>query len=499
MGDILAVFASGVVLLQTLIAAALITFAAVRGFRNKYVGAASLVVEKFSINSAAAGEPAIHIIARHKGIIAWIMTNLGLETRVEVTVTDKDWALREGSLAGMSVITVPFKNLTATICGYQRSLLAFFLAVFFSLNGVLTLLAIFPILLGAATENTEAGWEAAAKGLAADLYITLGWLVACGIAGIIYYLSKRIKFGVVSEGKYGIVFKRSFIGNAVVDLATAEQATALLNQLVAADLHDTPLALVPALSAPVPPASGSRRSLVWGIAATYVGLFLLAFVLSWYGAGVTVHLTTVPTGATVWLDSQYAGTTSKDAGLILFHHTTREKHTLQFQYPGYEPLTEPIYLGKFESSHSVVVKLTLLNYPVTVVTTPGNSHVMVDGKDVGTSNDAGYLVVPNVDRGVHDISVSHDGYRTTTNNINVFERRTVHIELLSEADAARQEAQAQQQQIAGHLEQGRALFRQAQYQQALDECNSVLKLDPANAAALTLKKQIEQTRKILGQ
>jgi hypothetical protein len=42
------------------------------------------------------------------------------------------------------------------------------------------------------------------------------------------------------------------------------------------------------------------------------------------------------------------------------------------------------------------------------------------------------------------------------------------------------------------------LFRQGQYPEASSECDTVLKSDPTNAAALALKKQIEQTRKILG-
>ena len=67
------------------------------------------------------------------------------------------------------------------------------------------------------------------------------------------------------------------------------------------------------------------------------------------------------------------------------------------------------------------------------------------------------------------------------------------------AEAARQEAEARQREIASHLERGRMLYRQGQYQGASDECDSVLKLDPSNAAALALKKQIEQTRKILSQ
>jgi hypothetical protein len=244
-----------------------------------------------------------------------------------------------------------------------------------------------------------------------------------------------------------------------------------------------------------------------------VGLVLLAVVLNWYGSGVTLQISTVPAGAAVFLDNNFVGATSNETGVFPLHHTTREKHTLQVQSPGYEPLKQAVSVGGLESSQEIAVKLTPLHYPVTVVTAPGNSHVAVDGsniaadgKDIGTSNEAGLLVIPSVDRGEHEISASHDGYRTATEKIDVYGRRSVHLVLVSEAEAgrqaaeaARQQAETRQREVAGHLERGRMLYRQGQYQGASDECDSALKLDPSNAAAQALKKQIDQTRKILSQ
>ncbi len=506
MESLFAVFVSGVVWLSTLIIAALITFAAVRGARNKFVAAASLVLERFSISPAASAEPAIHISGRHKGIISWILTNLGMENRVELTVTDKDWTIREGSLAGMSVACVPLKRIRATICGYQRSLLAFFLAVFFAVNAVWSFLGVIPVLFAVFVAGTEESRQLLAATAALVFYIIFGWLVACGIAVIIYYASKRVALGVYVGRVYGIVFKRSFIENKVIDLDAAEQATALLNRLVSSTVYGIPLDQVPPPSAPIPDAPRPRTLRIWMVACVYAGLAVLAAVLHWYGNGVTLQISTVPTGASIFLDNRFVGATNKDAGMIQVPHATREKHTLQFQCQGYEPLTQVVSVGRLASTQDIAVKLTLLNYPVTVVTAPAFSHVALDGKDVGTSNEVGLLAIPSVDRGEHELSVSHDGYRPASEKIDVYGRRSVHIALASDAEAARQEAEAtrqeaeaRQREVAAHLERGRMLYRQGQYQGASDECDSVLKLDPSNAAAQALKKQIEQTRKILGQ
>jgi hypothetical protein len=499
MGSLLGVFASSVVLVPILVLAALITFAAVRGSRNKYVPNATLVLERFSIYPAAPGEPVIHISGRQKGILSWILTNLGMESRVELTVTEKEWTLREGSLAGMLVTNVSLKGIRATICGYQRSVLAFFFAVVFAIYAVWSLLGIIPILVTAFRVNTEWGWESAAASTSTVLFITLAWLAACGIAGLVFYLSKRVAFGVNAGHVYGIVFKRSFIENAVIDLETAEQATALLNCLVAAAVYGIPLAEIPPPSTPKSHAAGRKAVPMWALASVYAGLAVFGFILSWYGKGVELKVTTDPAGSYVFLDHQFVGQAGPGGGPLLLKHTTRENHLLQVQLAGFEQFTQVVAVGGLESSQDVSVKLTVLNYPVTVFTTPGNSHVLVDGKEAGVSNEAGSLEIPKVDRGTHQFTVSHDGFRTVTESVGVFGRHAFHIGLVGEAEAARQEAEARQREIASHLERGRMFFRQGQYNEASAECDSVLKIDPSNAAALALKKQIDQTRKILGQ
>ncbi|MGC9293533.1 MAG: PEGA domain-containing protein [Acidobacteriaceae bacterium] len=496
MGDLISFFSFGIVLGTTAAIAALVTVAAVVGEHNKYVVAASMVIEKFTIEIGISGAPFISISGRRKGLVSWILTNLGLEGRVELSVTEKDWTLRSGSLAGMSVIHVPLKNIKATICGYQRSLAAFFLATFFALNAVWTLLSGLPLLAQPAGQDMEAFWEAAAKGWSAILFQTLGWLVACGFAALFYYSSKRVAFGVDTGRIFGIAFKRSFIENKVIDITTAEQATTLLNQLVASAVYGLPISQVE----PTPARSrhNVRTIKSWMPATLLLGVLLIAIVLSRFGNGVRLEITTLPIGTAVWLDSQFVGTTSNDMAMVV-RHATRENHTLQFQHTGYEPSTKFVYLTKFESSFNVVEKLTLLNYPLTLSTTPGGAHVALDGNDIGTTNPTGILLIPKVDRGTHQLTVSCDGYRTDTEKIDIYGRNSYHVELLSNAQAAMQDAAAKQLEVVAHINNGNMLYRQGQYAQALAECAAALNLNPANGMALALRKKIEQTQKVLGQ
>ena len=270
-------------LLPFLFLTTVITFAAVRGTRKKYVMAATLVLESFSLNpDAESGKPVIHIFGRHKGLINWILTNMGLSSRVELTVTDKEWTIREASLAGMSLLCIPLKRVRATICGYQRSVLAFAFAVLFALIAAWFLLSALLTYL-VAGHQSEAGWESTASQSSTSLYIAFAMLVACGIAMIIYYASKRVALGVEAGDIRGIVFKRSWINGTAVDLDDAENATALLNRLVAAAVYDLPIAQIPLQSTPKFPAPAQSKVLVWIAAGTYVGLIVLAAILSWYG------------------------------------------------------------------------------------------------------------------------------------------------------------------------------------------------------------------------
>ena len=124
--------------------AVLITFSIIRGSRNSYVPATSTVLHSFSIRTEPGSEPYIHVVGRHKGILAWILSGLNIENKVELKVTERDWSLRDASLSGMRVEYFPLKNVSASICGYQRSRIALFFSVFFALVSLGTLAEALP-------------------------------------------------------------------------------------------------------------------------------------------------------------------------------------------------------------------------------------------------------------------------------------------------------------------------------------------------------------------
>jgi hypothetical protein len=330
MGTLLGVFASGIVLLPTLLLAALITYAAARGSRNKYVASTSTVLETFLINPSPSEGPAIYISGRYKGLIAWLLTNLGMETRIELTVTSKYLSLRQASLAGMKIDYIPLSRIRATICGYQQSLLAFFFAVFFSLNGLWMLLGALPLLVHGISENTEYGWQTTDKDTSVVLFVAFCWLLGAGAAMVAYHLSKRAALGVraIGEGAVGVVFKRSLIEGQVIDLEMAEKGTALLNRLVQAAADNVPLDQVPALPPPQSPEKGHRVFRARMAIAGYAALFIVATALAWYGNGVELKVNAMPTGSSVWLDDQFSGVTN-DNGTLAIPHVLRQGHDIR--------------------------------------------------------------------------------------------------------------------------------------------------------------------------
>ena len=497
----MAALLSSVLFLLSLAFAALITFSIVRGSRNKYVAATSTVIHSFSIQTEASGEPYIHVVGRHKGVLAWILSSLNIENTVELTVTEKDWALRDASLSGMRVEYLPLKNVGASICGYQRSQFALFFSLLFGLLSAGRMIGTLPDVVDFLKTHSEAIREATATQLASDFASILLWSVLCGIAFLFYYTSKRVAFGVRSDGAVaGILFKRSLLENKVIDLAEAERATSIINQLFAAAVYGIPVSQVPRRGVPGSTSGDTGTPWGWIAGATYLTLICLAVGLGWYGRGVKVEVTTNPVGAPVFEDGNYIGSTSKDAAILLLTKTTREAHTFVSRLDGYEVLESKVKIGGLRSTQDVALKLISLKFPLTLYTSPAGARVTLDGKDAGASDTAGKIVIPDVKHGTHQITVSSDGYQTKSSPIEIYSSpRSIWITLVNEAQAAQQQGEARAQEINAHLDRARILFRQGQYQQAVDECDAVLKIDPSNSAAISLKSQIEQTRKVLGQ
>ncbi len=482
----------------TAIVALIVIISLVRGSRNKYVSSSTYVLDSFSLHPTATDEdPFIRISGRHEGFISWVMTLLGMETRVDLTVGAKEWVLRGGSLAGMLTKSVPLGHVQETICGYQRSLMALFLTIFLALNCLWTALSSVLVLFGMASAGSEPVREHFAKALSTELEMLLVWMALAFIAGAVYYFSKRIAFGVSTERISGIVFKRSFIGNHIVDLAQLEEAAFLLNRLVRAAYYKQPGVNIPPFT-PTVPAERSPLLRWWMLLGGYAVIAVCAILLGDYGSGVNLAIHTDPPNTVVWLGNDFAGQTDS-AGLLVLKHLPRITYSIHYHAEGYQPFVQTVILGKIESDHPLEARLPLMRYAMRIFTAPGGVNISLDGQSVGTSNASGFLLVSSVERGQHQLSASLNGYRTFDSNIKVESPHNWQVVLVNNAEAVRQEAAAHQAEIDAHLNQGRALFRAGKYQDAVNECDAVLKTDPTNQAAIALKKQIDQTRRILGQ
>lgn len=498
MDTVIAALTSAVEIGGTAIVALIVVIAILRGSRNKYVGSSTYVLDAFSLHPAAVGEePFIRISGRHQGFISWLMALLGLEARIDINVGAREWSLRSGSFAGMHTTTVPLGHVTETICGYQRSLLALFVTIFFALNCLWSALRSIGLFLVFASAQSESSREQAAAALSTALGILIAWMAFAIVAGSIYYFSKRIAFAVGHERISGFVFKRSFIGNHVVDLAQMEEATFLLNRLVRAAYYEEPGVNIPQFT-PSEPAERPPLLRWWMLLSGCAVLALFAILLGDYGAGVNLAIHTTPPDTAVWLDNGFAGQTDPSGALLLMH-VTRQPHFLRYSALGYQVFAQPVSPGTFESEHPVNAQLALMRYPMKLNTVPGGVSITLDGQTVGSSNASGYLLISSVERGKHVLSASLPGYRTVEAHVEVLNAQNWQVALVSEAEAARQEAASRQAAMDAHLNRSRALFRAGQYQEAVTECDAVLKTDPTNQAALALKKQIAQTRGILGQ
>jgi len=346
----------------SLVLALLIVFAAARVSRKKYVPASTLIVERFSILPDAVDEPFIRVVGRYKGILSWLLTNLRIGNRVEMTVKERDLTLRGSSLSGMSVVYVPLTKIRSTVCGYQHSLLALFFTIFFCLNAAWNLVGTIPILIKILADHSEASREAAATNLSILLFLAFFWLLVGGIALLFFYLSKRVVFAVDSGNLHGLAFKRSMVENAVIDLAEAERATVLLNRLVEAAVYQIPLAKIPQPPPSIASPLKAKPLLGWLVAASSLGILSCAFLLFWYGKGVVVRITTTPVGAPVFVDDHYAGRTTKEENAIVIPRTTREDHTFVSGLDGYETFKHVVRVGGLLSTQDVAVQLTLKKY-----------------------------------------------------------------------------------------------------------------------------------------
>ena len=183
--------------------------------RTRHVSGTPIVLTRFRMNEDPAARTVVEIAGRISGILSWILSALQLSPEVEFVVTDSEVILRWANLSGVQHTYVPLGKVTASVCGYQRSALAFGFAVLFSLGFVMMLLSGF-------VENNR-------NEVGSDMGLAFGFLVLAGISALVYFLSKRIAISLETMHSHGVVFKRSVIENVSVDLPQALRAISLIN------------------------------------------------------------------------------------------------------------------------------------------------------------------------------------------------------------------------------------------------------------------------------
>jgi hypothetical protein len=196
--------------------------------RSRYVVGTSIVLTAFRLDKNPLAEMPVEIVGRLSGILSWFLTLLRIQPEVHLVVTRTAVSITRTSLGGLSHIYIPLEKISATVCGYQRSMVAFALAAYFSAQFLLILLTGLFLGLG----QTTAGNSTAV--FAGSAIAAVGYLFLAVITGIIFVLSKRIGISIETMHPHGVAFKRSIVGNAFVDLPEAMQAIGLINGRVLA-------------------------------------------------------------------------------------------------------------------------------------------------------------------------------------------------------------------------------------------------------------------------
>ena len=179
------------------------------------LGKRALVLKEFKISLD--GPLYVHIIARRAGIIAWILSLLGVDSTTQFDVYREKIDYQESSLSGKLKTSIPMKSISIVNTGYLKpilcwvfSMIAFFVSVFCFV----------------ATLANNDGRAFAVIGAIAFI-IAIGFIVR-------YYLNKNVVLSVISHSGFsaGICFKRSIIEGVKVDEEQAQTVMEAIDYLI---------------------------------------------------------------------------------------------------------------------------------------------------------------------------------------------------------------------------------------------------------------------------
>ena len=99
-------------------------------------GVTTLVLRKFEVNKEAVGVPAIEIVGRAGGFVAWLLTAMKLNTLTTFRLQGDELSVVYGSLSGETHTVIPVSAIESTQCGYSKSLAYLYLGIISVLSGL---------------------------------------------------------------------------------------------------------------------------------------------------------------------------------------------------------------------------------------------------------------------------------------------------------------------------------------------------------------------------
>ncbi len=136
----------------------------------------------------------------------------------------------------------------------------------------------------------------------------------------------------------------------------------------------------------------------------------------------TVAFTSSPSGADVYVDGRYVGTTP--TGAIRFDDGT---YTARFELSGYQTTTVS-FRARAGENRSVAASLQAQLGSILVQGNVGGALVFVDGRQVGSlASGSGRFELRDVSSGVHEVVVMAPGYATYVTSVNVQPGRTSEV------------------------------------------------------------------------
>lgn len=183
----------------------------------------ALVLRKFNVTGAASKqeEPVIEIEGRKPGLIAFLLTVIGVDSATSLVVTPRDIRFRKGSLFGEITSMMPLTAVASAHAGFAKP-------IGYLIAAGLVVLVTLGVAMGAGSGRRNAGFEGMSSAV-----LVVG-LVIAGILAIAYVLSKKMAVSVESAGgaSFGLVFKRSIIEGVPVDIDKVKVVVDIIRELV---------------------------------------------------------------------------------------------------------------------------------------------------------------------------------------------------------------------------------------------------------------------------